>query len=70
MWTGSVGELKIDLGPSYRVDFTKRGAELVLLLAGGDKRSQHRDIELAIRLAKEPNDGNDAVERAGRTQDS
>ena len=48
-----VVELKIDYGPGYRVYFTRRGAELVLLLAGGDKSSQQQDIEAAIRLAKE-----------------
>jgi putative addiction module killer protein len=51
--TGGVVELKIDFGPGYRVYFTQRGAELVLLLAGGDKASQQRDIELALSLAKE-----------------
>jgi putative addiction module killer protein len=48
-----VVEMKIDFGPGYRVYFTRRGAELVLLLAGGDKSTQQRDIEAAIRLAKE-----------------
>lgn len=48
-----VVELKIDHGPGYRVYFTQRGAELVLLLAGGDKSTQQQDIEAAIRLAKE-----------------
>jgi putative addiction module killer protein len=51
--TDSVVELKIDYGPGYRVYFTQRGDELVLLLAGGDKSSQQQDIEAAIRLAKE-----------------
>ena len=51
--TDGVVELKIDHGPGYRVYFTRRGAELVLLLAGGDKSSQQQDIEAAIRLAKE-----------------
>lgn len=48
-----VVELKIDYGPGYRVYFTRRGAELVLLLAGGDKTTQQWDIEAAIRLSKE-----------------
>ena len=48
-----VTEMKIDFGPGYRVYFTQRGAELVLLLIGGDKASQQRDIELAAALAKE-----------------
>ena len=51
--TDGVVELKIDHGPGYRVYFTRRGTELVLLLAGGDKSSQQQDIEAAIRLAKE-----------------
>ena len=63
--TSGVVELRIDLGPGYRVYFTRRGAALVLLLAGGDKSTQQRDIELAIRLAKESSDGNDEVERSG-----
>ncbi len=51
--TDGIVEMKIDYGPGYRVYFTRRGAELVLLLAGGDKVSQQDDIEAAIRLAKE-----------------
>ena len=51
--TGGVSEMKIDFGPGYRVYFTQRGEILIVLLAGGDKASQQRDIELAFRLAKE-----------------
>lgn len=51
--THSIMELRIDHGPGYRVYFTMRGAELVLLLAGGDKGSQQADIERAIRIASE-----------------
>ncbi|MBE7419317.1 MAG: type II toxin-antitoxin system RelE/ParE family toxin [Ideonella sp.] len=51
--TDGVVEMKIDHGPGYRVYFTGRGAELVLLLIGGDKTTQQRDIETATRLAKE-----------------
>jgi putative addiction module killer protein len=51
--TSGVVELKIDYGPGYRVYFTRRGDELVLLLAGGDKSTQQQDIDAAIRLAKE-----------------
>jgi len=47
-----VSELRIDIGPGYRVYFKKRGRELVLLLAGGDKSTQARDIRAALRLAR------------------
>ena len=46
-----VSELRIDYGPGYRVYFTMRGRELVILLAGGDKRTQATDIKTALRLA-------------------
>jgi putative addiction module killer protein len=46
-----VSELRIDYGPGYRVYFMRRGQELVVLLAGGDKRTQDRDIKKAIQLA-------------------
>jgi putative addiction module killer protein len=42
-----VCELRIDYGPGYRVYFGRDGAEIVILLIGGDKRNQHRDIETA-----------------------
>lgn len=51
--TGGVVEMKIHFGPGYRVYYTQRGAELVLLLIGGDKSTQQRDIEAALELAKE-----------------
>lgn len=50
--TGGVSELKIDFGPGYRVYYAQRGTRLLLLLAGGDKASQQRDIANAIQLAK------------------
>jgi putative addiction module killer protein len=50
--TDGVSELKIDVGPGYRVYYTKRGNRLLLLLAGGDKSTQQKDIEMAISLAK------------------
>lgn len=46
-----VSELRIDYGPGYRVYFTKRGREVVILLAGGDKTTQPADIKVALRLA-------------------
>lgn len=50
---GSIGEMRIDYGPGYRVYFVKRGNELVILLCGGDKRSQSRDIKRATEMASE-----------------
>ena len=50
--TDGVSELKIDVGPGYRVYYTERGEELIVLLAGGDKSSQQQDIAVAIGLAK------------------
>lgn len=47
-----VSELRIDFGPGYRVYFTKYGDALVILLAGGDKGTQERDIQKARELAR------------------
>jgi putative addiction module killer protein len=44
--------LRIHYGPGYRVYFVQRGEEVVVLLAGGDKRTQDRDIKIAIELAR------------------
>jgi putative addiction module killer protein len=50
--TDGVSELKIDVGPGYRVYYTQRGDRLLLLLGGGDKSTQQKDIERAIELAR------------------
>ncbi len=47
-----VSELKIDYGPGYRVYFKQQGQELIILLAGGDKSSQAKDIKQALSLAR------------------
>lgn len=50
--TGGVSELKIDFGPGYRVYYTERGGELIVLLADGDKSTQEQDIQAAMALAR------------------
>jgi putative addiction module killer protein len=48
-----ISEMRIDHGPGYRVYFARRGDTVVILLCGGDKRSQDRDIARAVELAQE-----------------
>ncbi|QHS10757.1 type II toxin-antitoxin system RelE/ParE family toxin [Sinimarinibacterium sp. NLF-5-8] len=50
--TGGVCEMKVDVGPGYRVYYTERNQVLVILLCGGDKSTQAEDIKLALQLAK------------------
>jgi putative addiction module killer protein len=47
-----VSEMRIDYGPGYRVYYKKKGRSVVILLAGGDKRTQSRNIKTALRLAR------------------
>ena len=47
-----VSELRIDYGPGYRVYYKQSGESLVILLAGGDKQTQTKDIKTALRLAR------------------
>ena len=50
--TDGVRELRVDVGPGYRVYYAERRGVLIVLLAGGDKSSQAKDIKSAIMLAK------------------
>lgn len=60
---GGVFELRVDYGPGYRVYFFQRGKELVILLCGGDKRTQDADVAHAKRLKAEieKRDGDEAI---------
>lgn len=49
---GGISELRIDYGPGYRIYFVQKGSTVVMLLAGGDKRTQTRDIQIARELAQ------------------
>jgi putative addiction module killer protein len=48
-----VSELRVDYGPGCRAYFAQRGPALILLLAGGDKHTQHKDIKTALKLARD-----------------
>ena len=56
-----VSEMRIDYGPGYRVYFFRRGKQLVILLCGGDKKSQQADIAQAVRMKEE-------IERSGKDE--
>lgn len=51
--SGGVWEMRVDYGPGYRVYFKYRGPDIAILLCGGDKRTQRRDIERAQELAEQ-----------------
>jgi len=51
----AISELKIQTGPGYRVYFTKREEQIIILLVGGDKSTQSKDIEKAKKILKEMN---------------
>ncbi|MES1156481.1 MAG: type II toxin-antitoxin system RelE/ParE family toxin [Alphaproteobacteria bacterium] len=54
-----VSEMRIDFGPGYRVYFARRGEEWIVILAGGDKGSQDKDIKAALKLWSSWKDGKD-----------
>jgi putative addiction module killer protein len=47
-----VSEMRIDYGPGYRIYFLRRGEQVIILLTGGDKSTQAKDIAAALRLAR------------------
>ena len=53
---GGVSEMRLDIGPGYRLYFTRRGREFVILICGGDKSTQKRDIKRALQIAKKLGD--------------
>ncbi|CAB0149717.1 hypothetical protein PSI9734_00290 [Pseudidiomarina piscicola] len=54
-----VSEMKVDVGPGYRIYFTERDQVLIILLCGGNKASQKHDIQLAYKLVKSLESDND-----------
>jgi putative addiction module killer protein len=49
---GDVSEMRLDIGPGYRLYFARRGSILIVMLAGGDKSTQARDVKRAQRILK------------------
>ncbi len=56
-----IGELRIHYGAGYRIYFTQKGSDFILLLCGGDKSTQQRDIEQALKLKEEYSDENNPI---------
>ena len=50
--SGGIREMRIHCGPGYRVYYMERDSRVIILLAGGDKGNQRRDIDLAVELAR------------------
>jgi putative addiction module killer protein len=50
---GEVSEMRVDIGPGYRLYFTRKGSIVIVMLAGGDKSTQARDIKRAQRILKQ-----------------
>lgn len=50
---GEISEMRVDVGPGYRLYFTRRGSLLIVMLAGGDKSTQSRDIKRAQRMLEQ-----------------
>ena len=50
---GKISEIRVNVGPGYRVYFVTKGIAVIVLLIGGDKRTQQEDIRKAIRMAEE-----------------
>jgi putative addiction module killer protein len=63
-WLGGIGEYRIDWGPSYRIYLVQDGAELIILLGGGTKKRQARDIKAATMLHEEYRARKAALEKA------
>jgi putative addiction module killer protein len=63
IFSGGIGELRLDFGPGYRVYFVQEGATIVFLLAGGDKSTQLVDIQNARRLWEGNQDENKRLQR-------